>query len=315
MRPNPKGLTRRELLARGHRLVIGGAVIGFSGELLAADLPVLDVAYAGSMGSMMEGPIKASVAQTLKLDFHGRAQGSSALAQLIIGGSIRPDVFVPVTPGPMLTILRAGKAESAQPVARTEMVIAYSPKSRFAAKFEAADKGKGNWWEILQQPGIRFGRTDPIADPQGRNIIFTMMIAAKIYKQPDLVGRILGPTINEKQIFTETTVQARLQSGELDAASAYKIQPGPFNLPYITLPKEINLSGQNVRSEHPDVTLTLGGKTYTPEPLIYYAGVLKDAPNPKGAAAFVEWIKGDEAQAVFRKFYYDPPGDASALHA
>mgnify|MGYP003694545867 CR=1 FL=1 len=32
------------------------------------------------------------------------------------------------------------------------------------------------------------------------------------------------PVINEKQIFTEPTVQARLQSGELDAASAYKIQ-------------------------------------------------------------------------------------------
>lgn len=315
MRSNPTGLTRRELLVRGSQMGIGVAVAGFSGNLLAADLPVLDVAYAGSMGSMMEGPIKASAAQTLKVDFHGRAQGSSALAQLIVGGSIRPDVFVPVTPGPMLTVLRAGKAESAQPVAHTEMVIAYSPKSRFASKFEAAGKGKGNWWEILQEPGIRFGRTDPVGDPQGRNIIFTMMIAAKAYKQADLVEKILGSTINEKQIFTEPTVEARLQSGELDAASAYKIQPGPFNLPYITLPKEINLSGQNVRSEHPDVTLTVGGKTYSPEPLIYYAGALKGAPNPKGAAAFVEWLKGDEAQAILRKFYYDPPGDASTLVA
>jgi molybdate/tungstate transport system substrate-binding protein len=222
---------------------------------------------------------------------------------------------MPVTPGPMMTILRAGKADTAQPIAHTEMVIAYSPKSRFAAKLEAAGKGKGNWWEVLQEPGLRFGRTDPVGDPQGRNIIFTMMIAAKVYKQPDLVEKILGPTINEKQIFTEPTVQARLQSGELDAASAYKIQPGPFNLPYINLPKEINLSGQNVRGEHPDVTLNVGGKTYNPEPLIYYAAVLKDAPNAKGAAAFVEWLKGDEAQAIFRRFYYDPPGEASVLHA
>ena len=267
------------------------------------------------MGSMMEGPLKSSVAQTLKLEMHGRAQGSSALAQFIVAGSIRPDVFIPVTPGPMLTIIRAGKAESAQPIAHTEMVIAYSPKSRFVSRFEAAAKGKTDWWEVLEEPGLRFGRTDPVGDPQGRNIIFTMMIAAKIYKQPDLVKRILGPTINEKQIFTEPTVQARLQSGELDAASAYKIQPGPFNLPYLTLPKEINLSGQNVRADHPDVTLTVAEKTYTPEPLIYYAGILKDAPNPKGAAAFAEWLKGNEAQAIFKRFNYDPPGDASALYA
>jgi molybdate/tungstate transport system substrate-binding protein len=314
-----KELTRRELLVRGGYVTLAAAVAGLPAVSLAEnpaeDLAILDVAYAGSMGSMMEGPLKASAAQTLKLDMRGRAQGSSALAQLIVGGSIRPDVFVPVTPSPMLTVLRAGKADAAHPVAHTEMVIAYSPKSRFASKFEAASKGKGNWWEILQEPGIRFGRTDPVGDPQGRNIIFTMMLAAKVYKQPDLVEKILGPTINEKQIFTEPTVQARLQSGELDAASAYKIQPGPFNLPYLNLPKEVNLSGQNVHAEHPEISLTAGGKTYNPEPLIYYAAVLKDAPNAKGAAAFAEWLKGDEAQAIFRRFHYDPPGDASVLHA
>ena len=91
---------------------------------LRAEQPAtLDVAYAGSMGSMMEGPIKTAAAATLHLEMHGRAQGASALAQLIVGGSIRPDVFIPVTAGPALTVLRAGKADSAQPIAHTEMVI------------------------------------------------------------------------------------------------------------------------------------------------------------------------------------------------
>jgi molybdate/tungstate transport system substrate-binding protein len=308
-------LSRRELLVRGSWLTLGVTVVGLPCDLLAAEVTMLDVAYAGSMGSLMEGPIKSTVAQRLNLEMHGRAQGSSALAQLIVGGSIRPDVFIPVTPGPMLTVLRAGKAGTAQPVAHTEMVIAYNPKSRFAPKFEAAANGKANWWEILQEPGLRFGRTDPVTDPQGRNIIFAMMLAAKLYKQPDLVEKVLGPTINEKQIFTEPTVQARLQSGELDAASAYKIQPGPFHLPYLNLPKEINLSGENVHADHPDVSLSVGGKTYNPEPLIYYSAILKDGPNAKGAGAFTEWLKGDEAQTILRKYNYDPPGDASALHA
>jgi molybdate/tungstate transport system substrate-binding protein len=282
--------------------------------LLAADLDALDVAYAGSMGSMMEGPMKTSAAQSLQLELHGRAQGSSALAQLIVGGNIRPDVFIPVTPGPALTVLRGGKAAIAQPVAHTEMVIAYSPKSRFASRFGAVAKGKEEWWKVLLEPALRFGRTDPATDPQGRSIIFTMMLAAKINRQPGLVEKVLGPAINEKQIFTEPTVMARLQSGELDAASAYKIQPGPLNLPYIALPRKVNLSGRNVRAEHPDVTLSIGGKTYTPEPLIYYAAVLKDAPNPKGAGAFAEWLQRSEAQAIFRRYNYDPPGDASPLH-
>jgi molybdate/tungstate transport system substrate-binding protein len=292
------------------------AALGFRPlSALADSLASLDVAYAGSMGSMMEGPIKSAAARTLKIDFHGRAQGSSALAQLIVGGSIRPDVFIPITPGPALAILRAGKADSAQPIAHTEIVIAYSPKSRFAPRFDAAAKGKEDLWKILLEPGLRFGRTDPVTDPQGRNIIFTMMLAAKANRQTNLVEKILGPTINEKQIFTEPTVMARLQSGELDAASAYKIQPGPFNLPYVTLQPEINLSGEHVHADHPEISLNVNGKTYQLEPLIFYAAVLKDAPNKKGAAAFVEWLTGAEAQSIFRRYNYDPPGAASGLRA
>src|SRR5271170_8360461 len=98
-------MNRRLLLAGGGALLALG-----THAAQAQDLTPLDVAYAGSMGSMMEGPIKAGAARTLEVAFQGRAQGSDALAKLITGGSITPDVFVPVTPGPMLTVLRGGKA-------------------------------------------------------------------------------------------------------------------------------------------------------------------------------------------------------------
>jgi molybdate/tungstate transport system substrate-binding protein len=308
-------LTRRDLLARGLTIAAASALAGVPLHLLADELAPLDVAYAGSMGSMMEGPIKSAAAHTLKIDFHGRAQGSTALAQLIAGGSIRPDIFIPVTPGPALTILRAGKADSAQPIACTEMVIAYSPKSRFASRFDAAAKRKEDLWKILLEPNLRFGRTDPVTDPQGRNIIFTMMLAEKLLSLPGIAAKILGPAVNPHQIFTEPTVMARLQSGELDAASAYKIQPGPFNLPYIALQPEINLSGERVHTDHPEISLTVNSKTYQPEPLIFYAAALNDAPNKLGAAAFAQWLIDAEAQAIFRGYNYDPPGSASGLHA
>jgi molybdate/tungstate transport system substrate-binding protein len=308
-------ITRRQLLARSLTIAAGATLAGLSLPLSAAELSPLDVAYAGSMGSLMEGPLKTAAAQALKLDLHGRAQGSNALAQLIVGGSIRPDVFISITPSPMLTVLHAAKAESAVPIARTEMVIAYSPKSKFAEKFALAAEGKANWWEVLQEPGLRFGRTDPVTDPQGRNTIFMLMLAEKLLRRLGLAAKILGPTINPQQIFTEPTVQARLQSGELDAASAYKIQPGPFNLPFVTLQPEINLSGERVHADHPEISLTVNGKTYQPEPLIFYAGALKDAPNKNGASAFVEWLAGAEAQAIFRRYNYGPPGSASGLGA
>jgi molybdate/tungstate transport system substrate-binding protein len=283
----------------------------------AQALTSLDVAYAGSMGSMMEGPIKTGAAQTLQIDMHGRAQGSDALAKLIVAGSIAADVFIPVTPGPMMTVLKGGKASLATPVARTEMVIAYSPRGKYARQFAdaaAARRGTMPWWQILQQRDLRFGRTDPIVDPQGRNIIFTLQLAEAFYKQPGLAQSILGQTINPAQIFSEPTVEARLQSGELDAAAAYKIQPGAFNLPFVSLPAEINLGSDAMRDRYAQQSLEIGGVTRRPEPLVYYAAVLDASVHKEKAVAFVDWLKGG-GQAIFRRYLYDLPAGASPLRA
>jgi molybdate/tungstate transport system substrate-binding protein len=296
-------MTRRKWLGT----TLGFAGAAWAGGAFAQELTPLDVAYAGSMGSMMEGPVKAAAA-SLGIAMRGRAQGSDALARLIVGGSIPVDVFMPVTPGPMQTVLKAGKAQRGIPIARTEMVIAYSPKSAFAKAFASQP-----WYQVLQQSGVRFGRTDPATDPQGRNIIFTLQLAEAYYKQPGLAKKILGDTVNASQIFSEPTVQARLQSGELDAASAYKTQPGPFGLPFVTLPDEINLGNASMNATYQTTSLELNGKTYHPQPLVYYAATITGSPQPDKAAAFVQWFSSDAAQAILRKYAYDPPAGASVL--
>jgi molybdate/tungstate transport system substrate-binding protein len=303
-------MNRRTLIAAG----VGVAGAALTGNAFAQSLTPLDVAYAGSMGSMMEGPVKTAIAKTLGIDMHGRAQGSDALAQLIVGGTIPVDVFVPVTPGPMMAVIKAGKALHAVPIARTEMAIAYSPKSAFATAFANAGKpGAMPWYQILQQPGIRFGRTDPATDPQGRNIIFTMQLAEAYYKQPGMVAKILGDAVNPAQIFAEPTVEARLQSGELDAASAYRIQPGPFGLPFMRLPEEINLGNQSMHDAYASATLALNGKTYHPQALVYYAAPIVGVTHADKAGAFVQWFGGAEAQAILQKYAYDPPVGATPL--
>ena len=268
----------------------------------------LQVAYAGSMGSLMDGGIKPAVAKALNVDLQGRGQGSTALANLIVAGSIRPDVFISVTPGPMRSILKAGKADKAIPVARTEMVIAYSPKSQYAPLLaKADDPGAKPWWQILETPGLRFGRTDPNTDPQGLNIIFTMRLAESYYQQPGLADKILGPLINPQQIFQEPQVMARLQAGQLDASSAYKTQPAALGLPFVELPKEINLGDASRENEYKKATVNLNGKTLHPSPLVFYAAVLKDAPQPELANRFLVWLRGPKAKAIFSRYHYDAP--------
>ncbi|HVC44101.1 MAG TPA: extracellular solute-binding protein [Candidatus Binataceae bacterium] len=274
----------------------------------------LEVAYAGSMGSMMDGGVRPAIAEALEAELRGRAQGSAGLANLIVAGSIRPDVFISITPEPMRIVLKAGKAESAIPIARTEMVIAYSPNSQYAAALsKSGDPGAKPWWQILETPGFRFGRTDPNTDPQGLNVIFTMQLAARYYHQPGLAERVLGPQINPQQIFQEPQVMARLQAGQLDAGSAYKMQPAALGLPFLSLPGEINLGSAAMEHEYQQASVTLNGKPHRPSPLVFYAAVLKDAPQPKLAGRFVAWMQGPEARHILSRYHYDDPGDAKPL--
>ena len=281
----------------------------------AADEPIaLEVAYAGSMSSIMEGPIKTLAAARFGLTLHGRAQGASGLAQLIASGSISPDVFISVTPSPIATAIAAGKLDLAIPIAKTEMVIAYAPSSPYALKFANAAKGEP-WWQLLSTSDLKFGRTDPITDPSGRNTIYVMQLAEALYKEPGLAKKILGDDINPNQIYAEPTIEARLQAGQLDAAGVYKIQPASLNLPFVRLPDEINLSDARLQASYAHASVTLNGKVWHPEPLVYYAAALKHAAHPKEAAAFVTWLAGTEAQNAFRRFSYDSAGNAAPLHA
>jgi molybdate/tungstate transport system substrate-binding protein len=286
---------------------------GLMPRLLAQALADLDVASAGAMKQMLDGPLKTAVAEALTLNLRSHSQGADAVAKALVGGSLQADVFIPITAGPMHTVMAAGMAAVAMPVARTEIVIPYSPKSKFADKFDAAAKGKANWWDVLQEPGLKFLRSDPGSDPGGRCIIFTMMLAAKKYRQADLVERVLGGTLNPEQILSGGSNQSRMASGELDATGSYRSSAVASGFPYIVLPSDINLSSLNVRRDNPEVRLSVGDKTFYPEPTVFYAAVLKGASNVEGAEAFVRWLTGEQAQGVFRAHEFAAAGEAAEI--
>jgi molybdate/tungstate transport system substrate-binding protein len=200
------------------------------------------------------------------------------------------------------------------------MVIAYSDKSKYAADFKAAAEGKMPWYAVLEKPDIRFGRTDPAVDPQGRNIVFTMLLAERFYKQPGLADKILGSTQNPQQIFTEPSLLSRLESGQLDATSGYLSAVISHKLPYIKLPEQINLSDPGMIQDwyskvHFSIKLP-NGKTdnLSTQPLVFYAAVLKNAPNPKAGEAFVKLMTSAQGQTMFKEYGYSAPkgGDLKA---
>ncbi|MHB1587850.1 MAG: extracellular solute-binding protein [Acidiferrobacteraceae bacterium] len=292
---------------------LAGVVLGSSATRVhATRLTPLQVAYAGSMGALMDQGVRPAVAHRLDIALRGRGQGAFALARLIAADSIRPDVFLSITPAPMSLLLKTGQVEQAVPVARTEMVLAYSKQGRFSRELASPAPGDA-WWRLLERPSFRFGRTDPRTDPQGLNIVFLMELAQRYYGVPGLARRILGPLENQRQIFPEAEVMARLQSAQLDAASAYKTQPASLGLPFLPLPPEINLGDARMEPRYRSVSVTVNGTVHRPQPLVFYAAVLRNAPNRTVAERFVAWLLSPEARALFARYHYDAPDGAHPL--
>lgn len=269
----------------------------------------LRVAYAGSMGVVMDNHLGPAFARAHDATYQGIGQGSYGLARLLAAGQVRADVFVAITPGPIEVVRRAGLLDRAVPVASTQMVIAYSPKSRFAADLAAAARGEKPWYRVLQRDGLRFGRTDPATDPQGRNILFTLQLAGRYYHAGDLLAAIAGTPSNPHQIFTETSLLSRLEAGQLDAASGYLSAARSHHLPTIVLPDAINLSNPAMQAKWYDrasIALT-DGKPLKVQPLVFYAAVLKNARHPQLARRFVAFLRSPAGQALFRDHGYSEP--------
>jgi molybdate/tungstate transport system substrate-binding protein len=288
-----------------------------------ADAAALNVTYAGSMGVVMEKALGPSFAKANDVTYQGQGRGAYAMARLIISKQVPADIFVSITPGPMDLLKQAGLIDTAVPVASTSMVIAYNPKGKYGDAFKAAASGNAEtdpWWKILETPGLKFGRTDPVGDPQGQNIIFTMLLAEKYYKQPRLEETALGEVLNHDQVFMEGNMLARLEAGQIDASSGYKSAVISANLPYVELPDEINLSNPTDAANWYDkVSFNVTGangkqETLKPQPLVFYAAVLKNAPNPDVAQKFVAFMNSAEGQKLFADNGYDKPKGDDLYH-
>lgn len=297
-----------------HKLfMLIGILILASGLPIANAMPKLTVAYAGSMGVVMDRHIDPTFDQEHHVRIHGIGQGSWGLAHLIAEKKLHADVFISVTPGPMTFLIKKGLVNKAIPIASTQIAIAYSPKSRFAHQFSLAAQGKKKWYKILEKPDVRFGRTDPLIDPLGRNTVLCFQLAGMYYHQTNLVKKILGSRRNPRQIFTETSLLSRLQSGQIDAAAGYLSAIKSYQLPYIQLPAQINLGNPRFMKQwysHAGFNIkTQKGHTIhvNPQPLVFYAGTLKDTHNPELSHNYINFLSQSHAQTLFRASGYNQP--------
>lgn len=254
----------------------------------------VSVLYAGSLATAMENGIGAAFSKATGGAYKGEAQGSLGGARMIHDHLRSPDVFISADPTVNETVLmgdKNGKLVSwFATLASSQLVLAYNPKSPFADKFKAAAAGTIPWYEVLQTPGVHFGRGDPTIDPKGYRTLFLFELAGKHYQKPE-VARLLGDPMNPAQVLPEIVLLARVETGQFDAGIFYKHEVVAHHLPFVTFPPEINLGDPKFASAYAQATFKLpSGDQVKGAPIIFTVTIPKTVSHPAAAEAFVKFV-------------------------
>ena len=312
-------------------LALAAAACGSSSSTTTPTKPTgtANVAAAASLSYLSEKVVGPSFTKATGYKYSGTYNASGDLESDIASGEISPNVFESVGGDNIQPLFPKYTKWYIQDVG-TSMVVAYNPNSKYASQFKAfADGSKplSGLFTLLETPGLKLGRTDPNIDPQGRDFIYMLELAQAYYHLPsDTVSKILGTTdwgtSSSSQIYAESSLDATLQSGQLDASSAFITQAIELHLDYIPLPAAINLGDKALATQYgtAHVTITSNGapltKTGSPQVIDI---TLIGKPTPAGIA-FVKYALSPTGRALYKTggFTLYPllvTGDSSAIPA
>ena len=241
----------------------------------AAGSGPVDVLYAGSLLDLMQNQIAPAFHRATGYTVVGIANGSTALAAEIKGGTEVADVFVSASPKVNHELEGAANGNwisSYRVIGRSPLVLGYNPSSTFAAALRTTP-----WYDVVGRHGFLLGRTDPSSDPKGVLAVTALREAARHYDRPALAAL----ATSRSNVFTETSLVGELDAGQLDAGFFYAVEASAAHL------KTVALVGTHLAG------------TYT-------AAVVNRAPHRAAARAFVAFLLSAQGRAILRSHGITP---------
>ncbi len=211
--------------------------------------------------------------------------------------------------------------------ASNRMVLAYGPKSRYAAELNA-----DNWYEILRRPDVKVGLADPRFDAAGYRQLMIYQLAETLYGKKTyfadmLMGRftasiniaeengvqvirvpeVLETRPNSTLVMRGASVQLipLLESGDIDYIFEYESVVQQHKLAYLSLPEALNLGAPAQSERYRQVAIRLDFQRFAsvkPEfrgdVIGYGITIPSNAPHPDLATQFVAFLLGPEGRRV-----------------
>ena len=235
----------------------------------------VSVLFAGSLVKYMEQNFGPSFERADGYGFRGFGGGSTELASEIRGRVRTGDVFVSASAKADKSLEGAangGWVSWYSTFMASPLELAYNPSGKFGKELRRGIP----WYRVLTQSGIRVGLTDPKLDPKGVLTVEAVENAARKLHDPALV-KALG----SYEVFPETSLVGRMQSGQLDAGFFYAVEAKGAKLSTVALTPAYKYAA-------------------------YTVTILNHAPNPSGAAALVRYLLSSTRSSSLRKNGLNP---------
>ncbi|HEY9084927.1 MAG TPA: extracellular solute-binding protein [Candidatus Tyrphobacter sp.] len=243
---------------------------------MLASAAFVTVLYAGSLVTPMEGPISHALA-THGITFQGEGRGSREIANFVVAGLRNPDVVICVDPSIVTGLTRRGFVARSWTFGSATLGIGWTMKSRDFLFFDEVEGGRQPLADQLREfegTDVRIARTDPRLDPKGAYTLEAMrMLMGAVGER-----RLLGNDENPAQVFPEQDLLVRLETGEADFGFVYSTEARARGLGFIPLPGRASLSDK----------------------IRYTVAILKGAPHPQAARAFVDFILHGEGRQILK---------------
>jgi molybdate/tungstate transport system substrate-binding protein len=279
-------------------------LVGATGTVPAVQHQDTVVVYAAAS---LAAPIKAALDTFARrtgivvMEEHG---GSLELARRITELKRVPDVIALADQEVFTDLLMPAYVSWYIRFARNRMVVAYTGRSRGAARVNAQ-----NWWKVLLRPDVLVGRSDPEIAPAGYRALLTYRLAESYYRQPGLAARLSARTPPTLMRGNATELAALLEAGELDYIVDYESLARSRRLRFVQLPAPIDLGDSRRTAAYAEATVRVKrGKdsvTMAGAPILYGISRPLGAPHPEWGGRFIAFLLSVDGRAILRRFNVD----------
>lgn len=184
--------------------------------------------------------------------------------------------------------------------ATNRLVLCYTDKSKMADRVNT-----DNWHQILRNPQVSWGHSDPNLDPCGYRSLMVMQLAEKFYKIDGLYDGLLANRPKENVKAKAVQLVELLKSGELDYGWEYRSVAVQHGLKFVELDDAVNLGNYKYDDTYKGATVKVTGKkagTFMEKKgksITYGITKIKSAPHEEAADAFLQFmLSGDKGLKI-----------------